>query len=176
MINRNSIIIILSMTHVVLPYNQMHVLGAQSAKELPITASGCDFRGSAALLKNVNFINAQISGALFNANGTDETPAVGTVKIPGQTTDLSGLNFSGASCVSTGFKGTILRRAIFDNADICYADFTGADLRGAKLDKAQNVSLARFDGAIMPDGTKCTGKTWTSASGRVFYCHCSPTK
>lgn len=159
-----------------LAYNQMHVSTVQTTTIQPIVASGCDFRGAASLLKNVNFSGAQLAGALFNANEKEETPAAGTIKIPSQTTDLSSVNFSGATLVSTGFKKTVLRNAIFDNADIRYADFTGADLRGAKLDKALNVSLARFDGAIMPDGTKCTGKTWTSASGKQFYCHCSPNK
>jgi len=164
------------MSSLVLPYNQMHVSTVQTTKVQPIVASGCDFRGAGSLLQKVNFVGAQLSGALFNANGQEETPAAGTIKIPGQTTDLSGVNFSGAICVSTSFKKTVLRGAIFDNADIMYADFTGADLRNAKLDKAINVSLARFDGATMPDGTKCTGTTWQSASGKVFYCHCSPKK
>lgn len=170
------IFLLISMSGSLIGYNQMHVSTVLSTSAQPIIASGCDFRGAGSMLQKVNFAGAQLGGALFNANDKQETPAVGTVKIPGQVTDLSNVNFSGAICVSTGFKKTVLRNAIFDNADIRYADFTGADLRGAKLDKALNVSLARFDGAIMPDGTKCTGKTWQSASGKFFYCHCSPKK
>src|SRR5437879_5478278 len=125
-------------------YNQMHVATVLESTAQPLVASGCDFRGAGSMLQKVNWTGVQLSGALFNANEKEETPVAGTVKIQGQTTDLTGVDFSGAICVSTGFKGTVLRGAKFDGADIRYADFTGADLRGANLDNALNLSLARF--------------------------------
>ncbi len=155
-------------------YNSVHVQAiiqkAQQAKF--INASGCDLRSCAALLQQVNFSGAQLSGALFDGNDSSNTPTIGTVKID-QPTILAGVNFSGAVCVSTSFRKANLQNADFSKANILYADFSGADLRGAKLSKAQNITLARFDGAIMPDGSKCTGQTWKNADGKVFYCHAS---
>lgn len=156
-------------------YNKMHVQMVQqlSAKGQPINVSGCDFRGAAGLLKSVNFSNAQASGAAFNINDANVIATAGTVKIPNQTTDLTGVNFSGAQLVSADFRGSILKNANFTGANVLFADFTNADLTGAQIDKVQNLFFAKFCGAIMPDGSKCTGKTWTSKTGKQIYCHCA---
>jgi len=156
-------------------YNTVHIAkvikSAQSGQV--INGSRCDLRGSGSLLKSLNLSKCNFSGALFNANDANVVPAGGTVKVPSQVTDLSGVNFSGALLVSTGFAGTKCAGTNFDGADICYADFSNADLTGTlNLDKAQNSSLARFCGATMPDGSKFTGTTWQSSSGKTFYSHC----
>lgn len=167
--------LMLLMSLLVETYNELHVSKIVSLSKLgqPINASRCDFRGSGSLLRSLNLSKSNLGGALFNANDTSVVPATGTVKVPGQITDLSYVNFSGALLVSTGFSGVKFEGANFDGADICYADFTGADLRGAlNLDKAKNSSLARFCGATMPDGSTFTGKTWQSSAGKTYYSHC----
>jgi uncharacterized protein YjbI with pentapeptide repeats len=125
-----------------------------------VNASHCDFRGLGLLFKGLNLSGAQLSGVLFDIQNK-------------QNSDLSGVNFSNATLVSTSFKGANLKNANFSNADVCYADFSGADLTGALLDKAKNVNLALFCKATMPDGTKPVGATWTSKSGKVIQLHCS---
>lgn len=138
-----------------------------------LNASRCDFRGLGTQFSGVNFSGANLSGALFNQNNTQEYPTVGTVKIPGQTSDLSGANFTGAQLISTGFAGANLTGAIFTKADINYADFSNANLTGAAtLDQALNIGNARFSGATMPDGSKMAkGGTWKSPSGVIFNAH-----
>lgn len=139
-----------------------------------INASRCDLRGIGSLLRGLNFSKANFSGALFNVIHHDDAPTIGTIKVAGQISDLTGANFTGALLVSTGFSGALLQGVNFAGADVCYADFTNANLKGAiNLDKAKNISLARFCGATMPDGTKFTGATWQSPAGVTYYSHCS---
>jgi uncharacterized protein YjbI with pentapeptide repeats len=157
-------------------YNPHHVQKLQQAvqKNEFVNASRCDFRGVGTLLKAINLTGAQLCSALFNSLPSVINPKPCLVEVSNQVSDLSNVNFSNATLVSTSFKNTILKGANFTGADISYADFTGADLTGAKgLDKALNERLALFCNTTMPDGTKPTGSTWTSSSGKVFYMRCS---
>jgi len=138
-----------------------------------INASRCDFRGVGSQFKGFDFSGAQLSGALFNIVNDNPTVISGTILIVGQNSDLSGCNFSQAILISTGFQGANLMNTIFDEADIDFVDFTNANLKGAKLDKAKNIETANFCGATMPDGSKCTGASWKSVAGTEIYCHCS---
>jgi uncharacterized protein YjbI with pentapeptide repeats len=158
-------------------YNLEHVKKLQQAVQNQqfVNASRADFRGLGALLKGADLTGAQLSGALFDAFTASVEPKPFLVQVANQVSNLSGVNFSNATLVSTSFKNAILKGANFAVADICYADFTGADLTGALgLGSAKNERLALFCNTTMPDGTKPTGKTWTDpVSGKVFYMRCS---
>ena len=87
--------------------------------------------------------------------------------------DLSGINLEYAHCRGADFSGAILKNAYmpyaqcmeavfhgtdFEGANIERVRFDNADLRGAvNLEKVARDFRARFDGAILPDGTKHSG-------------------
>ncbi len=154
------------------PHHADKVLQLVKSKQ-PVNASRCDFRGLSDLFKNLNFSNAQFSGAMFDQISASPQMQSFLIQIPGQQSNLSSVNFSNASLVSTSFKNTILKNVNFSGADISYANFSGADLTGASLDLAKNSNLALFCGAIMPDGSKPTGSTWKSKSGKIIYLRCA---
>lgn len=84
--------------------------------------------------------------------------------------DLSGINMEYAHCRGADFSGSLLRNAYmpyaqcmeaifnetdFEGANIERVRFDNADLRNAKnLEKVSRDFRARFDGAILPDGTR----------------------
>ncbi len=88
-------------------------------------------------------------------------------------TDLTGVNLEYAHCRGADFSGAILKDAYmpyaqcfeaifhetdFEGANIERVRFDGADLNGAKnLEKVARDFRARFDGAILPDGTRHSG-------------------
>lgn len=170
------VVLLLFLTFQFQAYNPEHIkkLQEQIANNGFVNASRADFRGIGALLKDLNLSKAQLCAALFDSLPLVIIAKPCLVESANQVSDLSGVNFSGATLVSTSFKNTILKGANFTDVDICYADFTGADLTGViGLDTAQNERLALFCNTTMPDGTKPTGSTWTSSSGKVFYMRCS---
>ena len=87
--------------------------------------------------------------------------------------DLSGINLEYAHCRGADFSGAILKNAYmpyaqcmeaifhetdFEGANIERGRFDNADLKGAlNLEKVARDFRARFDGAILPDGTKNSG-------------------
>ncbi len=158
---------------VVVGYNSFHIdiVRYQSSKGLLKNVSGCDFRGAGSLLQGVNFANVQMSGVLF-CPCKKQSDVAGVECTPNQVTDLTGINFSGATLVNANFIDAILKGTDFSGADIMYANFSGADLTGAKLDDAVNATTAIFCNATMPNGSQCSQKSWTSKSGKVFLCHC----
>lgn len=145
------------------------------AKEY-INTSRCDFRG--ADLSNLDFSGGQHGGAIFSTP-KKKSKVGGIVSIPGQRTKLTNCNFSNSSLFSTSFEEAILTGSNFSGADIQFANFSGADLTGAKFDNIpQKISdTAIFCGATMPDGTKCTGTSWTDKTGKIkLLCHCPKKK
>lgn len=150
-------------------YNQLYVSKVlkKTQTNYSLIASGVDFRGAASLLKGQKF-QGELSGANFAQNDTSVVPLTGTIKIPGQTTDLSGSNFSNANLVSASFKGANLQNAILNGADIHWADFSGTNLKGAQFKGTKNISKARFYNATMPDGTVLSYGFWTDSNGSVF--------
>ncbi|MBP6892664.1 pentapeptide repeat-containing protein [Candidatus Babeliales bacterium] len=156
-------------------YNPQHVQALQKAvkNKKIVNCSKCDFRGVGNLFKGLKLKGAQLSGAMFSKVVQATNPKPILIEILGQNCDLSGVDFFNATLVSTSFDGANLSNANFYGADVAYANFAGADLTGAKLDGAINCKLALFCGAIMPDGTKPTGLTWTSKKGKIFYMHCA---
>lgn len=159
-------------------YNKLHVQMLQNAirNKKRINASRCDFRGTGTLLKGLNFSNGQLSGAIFSTP-TKTSKVGGIVSIPDQKSDLTGANFSSCSLISTDFAGAILKDVHFTDADLSYANFAGADLTGAIFTGVQNIELAIFCGAIMPDGSVCNGTSWTDRSEKItIYCNCPQKK
>lgn len=150
-------------------YNQRYVSNVlkKVQSNTPLIASGVDFRGAGTLLQSKKF-SGELSGANFAQNDTKVIPLTGTIKIPGQTTDLSGSDFSNSNLVSASFKGANLTKAIFNGADIHWADFSGANLKGAQFKGAKNISKARFNNATMPDGSVLSYGSWTDNNGSVF--------
>lgn len=150
-------------------YNQRYVSNVlkKIKNNRSLIASGVDFRGSGDLLQGKSF-SGELSGANFAQNDKDVAPLTGTIKIPGQATNLSGANFSNTNLVSASFKGANLTNAIFNGADIHWADFSKANLKGAQFKGAKNISKARFDNTIMPDGTLLQYGSWTDTNGSVF--------
>lgn len=150
-------------------YNSLYVSNVlkKTQSNSPLVASGVDFRGAGSLLEGQK-LSGELSGANFAKNGTNVVPLTGTIKIPGQATDLSGSNFSNANLVSATFKGALLENAIFNGADIHWADFSEANLRGAQFNGVKNISKARFYNATMPDGTVLSYGSWTDSNGSVF--------
>lgn len=87
--------------------------------------------------------------------------------------NLSSINLEYAHCRRADFSGAILKDAYmpyaqcmeatfngtnFEGANIERVRFDNADLRGAlNLEKVARDFRARFDGAILPDGTRHTG-------------------
>ncbi|MBI2344726.1 pentapeptide repeat-containing protein [Candidatus Dependentiae bacterium] len=151
------------------PYNQRYVLSIleKARNNIPLIASGVDFRGAGSLLRNTRF-SGELSGANFSQNDLNVVPLIGTIKIPGQATDLSGSDFFNTNLVSASFKGANLENVIFDMADIKWADFSGTNLKGARFKGAKNIDKARFGDAIMPDGTNLSYGSWTDVYGSIF--------
>lgn len=150
-------------------YNQLYLskVLAKAQSNNQLIASGVDFRGAGNLLKGKKF-NGELSGANFAQNDKNVVPLIGTVKIPGQVTDLSDSDFSNTNLVSSSFKGAHLENVIFNGADIDWADFSGANLRGAQFKGAKNISKARFYNATMPDGSVLSYGSWTDSNGSIF--------
>ena len=87
--------------------------------------------------------------------------------------DLSGINLEYAHCRGADFSGAVLKSAYmpyaqcmeavfhgtdFEGANIERVRFDNADLRGAvNLEKVSRDFRARFDEAILPDGTRHSG-------------------
>lgn len=84
--------------------------------------------------------------------------------------DLSQINLEYAHCRGTDFSGALLRDAYMPYAQCMEAVFHGTDFKGANIERVRfdNADLmgalnlekvardfrARFDGAILPDGTR----------------------
>ena len=166
------VLALLCLCSLIYSYNEYHIQLAASAGS-NINVSRCDFRGAGSLFQEnkVDFVGAQAAGVSF-ATCEHGSKVAGVICIPGQVTDLSGYDFRGAELVSANFTNAILKGADFTGANIELANFTGADLTGAKIGTAQNVSTAIFCDAIMPDGKKCSGKSWTG-QGKNLLCRCS---
>ena len=87
--------------------------------------------------------------------------------------NLSGINLEYAHCRGADFSGALLKDAYmpyaqcmeaifhgtdFEGANIERVRFDNADLKGAiNLEKVARDFRARFDGAILPDGTRHSG-------------------
>lgn len=171
------IIIMISMMQLcstVVAYNKQHIsiLKNNLANGKVINVSRCDFRGAGSLLKGIQCPGAQLSGATF-AMSSQKAIVSGIINIPNQKTDLTGSNFSHSFCISTDFSDAILKNVNFTGADLSYANFNKADLTGAVLTNAQNVELATFCGATMPDGSSCSNGMWQNKSKSItLYCNC----
>lgn len=166
---KKKIIITLLLPALLHCYNQKYVSTVLKKIENNnrLIASGVDFRGAGNLLQGKRF-SGELSGANFSQNDQKTTPLTGTIKIPGQGTDLSGSDFSNSNLVSATFKGANLANAIFNGADVYWADFTGANLKGAQFKGTKNISKARFYNATMSDGTLLNYGSWTDNDGNVF--------
>ena len=153
---------------------------------------GASFAGPDTTLQQADFVDADVSGATF------------------QSADLTGAVFSGALAVNTDFNSVIAKGTVFSGAhiygdgdafesarDLTGADFsnavlagavdqsggfnlTGADLTGAKFDRAQciacnftgaTLSKAVFSGAYLP-GAVLSSATLNGANldGAWLYC------
>lgn len=168
-----SLVMVTCLSGFLLGYNSFHIQEAKNASNLgqEINISRCDFRGCGPLLRGVDFAGAQAGGVLFQpCSKASSTP--GVICVPGQISDLTGVNFSNAELVGATFQGAILKGANFTGANIAYANFDKANLTNAKLDGAKNVGTATFCGATMPDGVVCKAGTWKSKSGKLFNCNC----
>ena len=164
----------LSISGFLFGYNEVHVntLLQQVESGDVLNASGCDFRGAGTLLQGVKIPSGSIlSGANFGICKSSKSQT-GCVCIPNQVTDLTEVVFKDVELVSVNFEKAMLKKANFSGANLMNANFSNADLRGANFKGAQNIDLAVFCGATMPDGTRCTSKTWKSRSKTMFYCHC----
>lgn len=150
---------------------QLQLAKKEALQGKVVNISRCDFRGCGSLLTGVNFTGAQAAGVLFKPTEQKST-VPGIVSVPGQISDLSGVNFSQAELVGASFEQANLKGSDFTGANIAYANFAKTNLTGAKLDKALNVETAQFCDAIMPDGVVCKSGTWKSKSGKVFNCRC----
>ncbi|MBI2446571.1 MAG: pentapeptide repeat-containing protein [Parcubacteria group bacterium] len=91
-------------------------------------------------------------------------------KVDFRNMDLGGINLEYAHCRGADFSGANLKNAYmpyaqcmeaifhgtdFENANIERVRFDNADLRNAiNLEKVARDFRARFDGAILPDGTR----------------------
>ena len=113
--------------------------------------------------------------------------------------DLTGADFSSADASYVFFENAILKnmKAVNTNFTGCY--FKGADLTGMQLvdldlidtvnDDSSDASnddstdsssgsstsdyqLTVFCNAVMPDGTICSGTSWTDPEGNIFKCNC----
>jgi uncharacterized protein YjbI with pentapeptide repeats len=154
-------------------YNSHHIalLKQAVAQRKPINISGCDFRGATTLLQGIDFSNA-IAGNVNCDTCSKITGILFLTEVLGQKTDLTGSNFSGANLRSASFKGAILTGANFSGADVSFANFAQANLTTAVFTGATGIETAVFCGATMPDGSICSGKSWTSKKGQLFLCQC----
>ena len=87
--------------------------------------------------------------------------------------DLSKINLEYAHCRGADFSGALLKNAYMPYAQCMEAVFHGTDFEGANIERVRfdNADLkdaknlekvardfrARFDGAILPDGTRHSG-------------------
>ena len=87
--------------------------------------------------------------------------------------DLSKINLEYAHCRGADFSGAVLKNAYMPYAQCMEAVFHGTDFEGANIERVRfdNADLkdaknlekvardfrARFDGAILPDGTRHSG-------------------
>lgn len=164
-------VIVTIMSSSLYSYNKIHVqkVKTKASNKEYINASRCDFRG--ADMSDLELSGSQLSGANFGI-AKKAAKSAGIISIPGQKTNLSGANLSNAALVSAEFKGANLQKANLSGANVLNANFTDADLTGANIDGLEHGQYAVFCGAIMPDGTQFTGKTWKSKSGQLLYAHC----
>ena len=151
--------------------HQIKLLKKDASGGKSINISGCDFRGAGTLLLGIDFSNAIAGNANFDAC-SKVTGILFLTEVLGQKTDLTGSNFSGANLRSASLKGAILTGANFSGADVSFANFAQANLTNAIFAGATGVATAVFCGATMPDGSICSGKSWTSKKGQVFLCQC----
>lgn len=155
-------------------YNQKYLstVVQTTKKNNALIASGVDFRGAGSLLVGQK-MQGELSGSDFSRNDKEIVPLMGTIKIPGQATDLSNSDFSNSNLISASFKGANAQNTVFNGADICWADFSEANLKGAQFKGAKNISKARFYKATMPDGTLLSYGSWTDQYGSVFNAYAS---
>ena len=106
--------------------------------------------------------NAYLNGNHSQANlqGTNLTFA--TLSGNFSISNISDANGSQLYCKATNlsytnFSNTILNKAVFYTANLEFADFTAADLYGAKITADQLSTAASMCNAILPDGSigKC---------------------
>lgn len=106
---------------------------------------------------------------LVNANLKDKN----LTKADFRNMDLSGINLEHTHCRGANFSGALLKDAYMPNAQCMEAIFHGTDFQGANIERVRfdNADLkgavnlekvardfrARFDGAILPDGTRHSG-------------------
>ena len=106
---------------------------------------------------------------LVNANLKDKN----LTKADFRNMDLSKINLEYAHCRGTDFSGALLKDAYMPYAQCMEAIFHGTDFQGANIERVRfdNADLkgamnlekvardfrARFDGAILPNGTRHSG-------------------
>jgi uncharacterized protein YjbI with pentapeptide repeats len=112
---------------------------------------------------NVDFTGADLSGAVcsganFRKCSLDETTLRETNFRKGKTTCYE-TSFVGASCTSTQFEGTTLKKADFTDATLVKAKLAGAECKNADFTRAE-ISEGVFQGAT------CSETDFTDATIR----------
>jgi uncharacterized protein YjbI with pentapeptide repeats len=175
-------------------YKQVEFIKKQ-ALAAKVRASNTDLRG--APLSGLQAAGGNFVGAVFHkCNQNDNNDVLGYC-VPGQEADLSGADLTGADFTNTNlqsvnFKGATLDNTIFLNTSCAEADFTGVSWSGItvvdkKMVLSNNPDLTEDDlkdadlssyqmtifcNATMPDGTVCSGDSWTDPDGNIFMCNC----
>lgn len=135
--------------------------GSITPRDLNI--SSCDFREAGSLLKGIYLSGVTAAGVNFGLFQNKQAHQFS--KGP---TDLTGADFSASYLGSANFDGCILKNANFDSANVIKTNFANADLTGASFKNAQNVDLAVFRGAIMPNGQKWAQEAWKNNRVAMF--------
>lgn len=104
-----------------------------------------------AKFNNANFVNAQ-------ALNTDFTGA-----------DFTGADFTGFVVADVNLAVAVINTPTDDDDGSDSTPVTASDLDKSDISDYQ---ITCFCNSIMPDGTVCSGDSWTNSSGDIFKCNC----
>ena len=168
--------------------NRTDILNKSASGEI-VQASKYDLRGanlSGLKAPGGNFFGARFQRYASGSNG----------KTLGYPTDLSNADLTGADFSSSDASYVFFENAILKNMKAVNTNFTGSYFKGADLTGMQLVDLdlvsqvtsedtdsssgstssdyqlTVFCNAVMPDGTICSGTSWTDSQGNIFKCNC----
>ena len=176
--------------------NRTDILNKSASGEI-VQASKYDLRGanlSGLKAPGGNFFGARFQRYASGSNGK-------TLGYPTDLSnaDLTGADFSSSDASYVFFENAILKNMKAVNTNFTGSYFKGADLTGMQLvdldlidtvnDDSSDASnddstdsssgsstsdyqLTVFCNAVMPDGTICSGTSWTDPEGNIFKCNC----
>ena len=105
--------------------------------------------------------------------------------------NFSGADFTNAQLINVDFTGSYFKGATFTGITLVDLTMTANMINSSSTDSTTTVSatdlestsaatdgsyqLTVFCNAIMPDGTTCSGDSWTAPDGTIIKCNCPST-